>query len=215
MDFTRKNYSWSLDGLTRCIRDNHLESEIVAYTDMAAIVHVKSYYDSQILGAESSWCICQHMESWAQYVSRENRIQLFFYNFAPKCKVKENTDLVGATFIPGHNRPMLYCCFGKNNHPIHEYYKRQTPEIDDIDALDSILRTNFKCNIIEADGDFSLLLKEIEKNMSKKKGIEKSMPKKKDIKIDFEPLYEKKWPEDYSYFYTPFYSCEDSYDMPW
>ena len=107
MDFTRKNYKWTLGGLSKCIEDNKLESQIVAYTDTAAIVHVKNYHDSQILGAESDWCISQHKSSWEQYVSKNKRIQLFFYNFSKF--VKDNMDLVGATFVADKKNVSLFC----------------------------------------------------------------------------------------------------------
>jgi len=117
--FTTKNYKWSLEGLCQCIEDNKLKSAILFYTDTAAIVHVKSYEDSVVLGAVSDWCISQHSSSWRQYVERNNCVQVFIYNFAKK--PNDDDSLIGATYDVKGDSPgkvVLVCSFTRPNNPL-------------------------------------------------------------------------------------------------
>ena len=84
--FNSENYKWNLKELEKCIKENSLDSEIIAVNgdNTVAIVHVKSYKDSVILGAMSDWCISQHECSWKQYVSGDNNYQIFIFN--GRCK---------------------------------------------------------------------------------------------------------------------------------
>ena len=84
MKFLPENYGWSVEGLKKCIYDNYLQSEIIAENNHAAIVHVKSYNDSILLGAFTNWCISQHSCSWEQYVSKNGNYQVFIYDFTKK-----------------------------------------------------------------------------------------------------------------------------------
>lgn len=131
--FNHNNYKWSVEGLMQCIQDNKLKSEIIMYTKTAAIVHVKSYNDSIILGDESDWCICQHAESWNKYVAQNNNVQLFFYNF----KVKRNNPafLIGATYRFENSSSYLDCSFVAPNYPVRELGKYSCDE----DALNDVL----------------------------------------------------------------------------
>jgi len=124
--FNKLNYDWTLEGLARCIEENKLESEIIVYNEYGAIVHVKSYNDSIILGAESTWCISQHRESWTQYVEKRNAVQLFFYCFDKS--TKSDDSLYGATFDVEKNKAKVYCCFTRENNPIAKAHKTKTDE---------------------------------------------------------------------------------------
>jgi hypothetical protein len=114
--FTEKNYGLNLDGLKRCIEDNKLKSKILFSNPYGAIVHVVSYDESVILGAESTWCISQHNVSWEQYVVKPNGIQLFFYCF--QSPVNSDYSLYGATFKIKDNEIETMCCFTRENNPI-------------------------------------------------------------------------------------------------
>lgn len=58
--FNNDNYNWGIDGLEKCINENKLESKIIAKNLYAAIVHVVSYKDSQVLGAMTN-CVFQNI----------------------------------------------------------------------------------------------------------------------------------------------------------
>lgn len=118
--FTTKNYPWTLNGLIKCMEDHRMDSEIIANYNNCAIVMVKNYSDSVILGANSDWCISQHNCSWEQYVSKDNNIQLFYYNF--NLKPSDNLSLVGATYRMREHAELI-CCFTRENRPIHEKMK--------------------------------------------------------------------------------------------
>lgn len=114
--FTEENYGWNLDGLIRCIKDNKLKSKILFSNPQGAIVHVVSYNESVILGAESTWCISQHNISWEQYVVSTKGVQLFFYCFDEP--VESDYSLYGATFQIENDYVKTYCCFTRENNPI-------------------------------------------------------------------------------------------------
>lgn len=135
--FNSKNYRWSLEGLINCIEENKLISEILFYTETGAIVHVKSYEDSVILGAESDWCISQHRESWHKYVEKDNCIQLFFYNFEKK--VEEDDSLVGVTF---NDQGKVVCGFTRPNYPIGELCNKKY-KTDENALIKHIIDKNF------------------------------------------------------------------------
>lgn len=141
MKFTTKDYEWTLDGLCKCIKDNNLQSGIIYSTPTAAIVWVKNYRDSQILGALSDWCICQHDVSWQQYVAKNNNnVQLFFYDFTQY--PKSTFALVGATFTMKKEWSImdLNCCFVRENHPINEEMRGQH---SDLEAMNHFLGKTF------------------------------------------------------------------------
>lgn len=141
MKFTTKDYEWSLDGLQKCIIDNNLKSEVIFSTPTAAIVWVRNYSDSQILGALSEWCICQHDVSWNQYVANnKNNVQLFFYDFTQY--PKSTFALVGATFTMEKDWSImdLNCCFVRENHPIKEEMRGQH---SDLEAMNHFLGKTF------------------------------------------------------------------------
>jgi hypothetical protein len=141
MKFTTKDYEWTLDGLCKCIKDNNLQSGIIYSTPTAAIVWVKNYRDSQILGALSDWCICQHDVSWQQYVAKnKNNVQLFFYDFTQY--PKSTFALVGATFTMKKEWSImdLNCCFVRENHPIKEEMRGQH---SDLEAMNHLLGKTF------------------------------------------------------------------------
>lgn len=141
MKFTTKDYEWTLDGLCKCIKDNNLQSGIIYSTPTAAIVWVKNYRDSQILGALSDWCICQHNVSWQQYVAKNNNnVQLFFYDFTQY--PKSTFALVGATFTMKKEWSImdLNCCFVRENHPIKEEMRGQH---SDLEAMNHFLGKTF------------------------------------------------------------------------
>lgn len=141
MKFTTKDYEWTLDGLCKCIQDNNLQSGIIYSTPTAAIVWVKNYRDSQILGALSDWCICQHDVSWQQYVAKNNNnVQLFFYDFTQY--PKSTFALVGATFTMKKEWSImdLNCCFVRENHPIKEEMRGQH---SDLEAMNHFLGKTF------------------------------------------------------------------------
>ena len=128
-NYTIENYPWSLSGLKSCIKDNKLKSEIICETNSAAIVHVKSYEDSIILGADTKWCISQHDVSWKQYISDKKGIQIFIY-----CFNKDNKDdksLIGFTFEVERGKVKPYCGFSRFDNPIDKVYKEE----DDYTAL--------------------------------------------------------------------------------
>lgn len=128
-NYTIKNYPWSLSGLKSCIKDNKLKSEIICETKNAAIVHVVSYEDSIILGADTKWCISQHDVSWKQYILDKKGIQIFIY-----CFNKDNIDdksLIGFTFEVERGKVKPYCGFSRFDNPIEKVYKEE----DDYTAL--------------------------------------------------------------------------------
>ena len=134
--FTTDNYSWSIDGLALCMRDNKMKSEIIAINNNKAIVKVDNYEDSMALGAVSDWCISQHRCSWEQYVkSHPNNIQIFFYDFG--VKPDNNLSLVGATFTMDKDwkSMKLMCCFTRENKPIAE----KLTGSNDITALNKLI----------------------------------------------------------------------------
>jgi hypothetical protein len=135
--FTQSNYGWNLDGLIRCIKENKLKSEIVFSTPTSAIVRVVSYGESEILGAESTWCISQHRVSWEQYVEKTNGIQLFFYCF--NHSVSGDDSLYGATFQVKGDIINTYCCFTRENHPLGKSRKFNTDE----EALEVVVEKEF------------------------------------------------------------------------
>ena len=148
--FNHNNYEWSVEGLARCISENKLKSEIILYTKTAAIVHVKSYHDSIILGDESDWCICQHAESWEKYVAQNGNVQLFFYNF--KLKRTNPAFLIGATYKLKGDWVELDCSFVAPNYPVKELGKYSSDE----EALNDVMIVpcfgdakvkSFVCNI--------------------------------------------------------------------
>lgn len=114
--FTAENYGWNIDGLKLCIKDNKLKSKILFSNPNGAIVHVTSYNESVILGAESEWCISQHNVSWEQYVVKPKGIQLFFYCFNEKAE--SDYSLYGATFQIKDDEVKTMCCFTRENNPI-------------------------------------------------------------------------------------------------
>ena len=132
--FTTKNYPWTLNGLIKCMEDHRMDSEIICNYNNCAIVMVKNYNDSIILGANSDWCISQHACSWEQYVSKNNNIQLFYYNF--NLKPENNLSLVGATYRM-RDRVELVCCFTRENRPIQEKMKCSC---DDVALQELILK---------------------------------------------------------------------------
>lgn len=114
--FLASNYNWSFSGLEKCITDNKLKSRILIGDNNGAIVHVTSYNDSVILGAESDWCISQHKCSWEQYVTKPNGVQLFFFCFNEY--PHGNKSLYGATFVIEKGDVKTSCCFTRDNNPI-------------------------------------------------------------------------------------------------
>lgn len=96
-NFIPENYPWSVRGLKKCIKENRLKDvEILIESSHAAIVYVPNYESSVVLGANANWCISQHRCSWEQYVSNENNVQIFFYNFSPSAEYE--LSIVGATY---------------------------------------------------------------------------------------------------------------------
>lgn len=139
MKFSIKELPWTVASLISYIQENCPSSKVIMYNDTCAAVLVGNYQDSVKLGAESDWCISQHNCSWQQYVVKPQSLQMFFFNFSKK-KPKFDS-LVGATFhVDTFNNVNLTCCFGKDNHPICEYYKLDS----DFEALNErILIPNF------------------------------------------------------------------------
>ena len=171
--FILKNYSWSLEELRRCIRENHLKSEIIYCRQNAAIVHVKSYHDSQILGAMSTWCICEHDCSWRQYVIDTNGIQLFIYRFDEM--PEGDTGLYGATFVIENDKPKTHCCFTRANNPISKVRHFDT----DGEAL-------FRTVIIPVFGNIGDDLGLMFRNIVKRRGDSKPIEKKdEEIREEF------------------------------
>jgi len=121
MKFLPENYGWSVEGLKKCIYDNNLQSEIITENNHAAIVHVKSYNDSILLGALTVWCISQHSCSWGQYVSRNENYQVFIYDFSKK--PEHELSMVGATYT---KEGKLICSFTRLNIPLFEATKCNT-----------------------------------------------------------------------------------------
>lgn len=162
--FTLKNYPWSLEGLKRCIKENKLPSDIVCGNDRCAIVNVKSYGDSQVLGAMSTWCICEHDCSWRQYVIDTNGVQLFIYRFDEK--PENETGLYGATMVIENGKPKTYCSFTRANNPISKVRGYDT----DGEAL-------FRTVIIPIFGNIGDFLGEVVKNFIEKniKPVEKKV----------------------------------------
>ena len=146
--FTTKEYSWTLNGLTNCIKDNKMKSKIICSTNKAAIVHVANYDESVALGAESDWCISQHKESWRKYVTDDNNVQLFIYDFSKTPSYDDS--LIGATFSTEPNgKAKLICSFVRPNYPVHELFENS----NDKDALWFILKSlfgDFEKNLDEA-----------------------------------------------------------------
>ena len=140
--FTVSNYGWNIDGLERCIKENKLKSKILFATEKAAIVHVVSYSESEILGAESTWCISQHKVSWEQYVEKTKGVQLFIYNF--NYSVSEDYSLYGVTFQVKNDLVKTYCGFTRENHPIGKARGFDTDE----EAVMSVINISFG-NIFE------------------------------------------------------------------
>jgi len=145
--FTQSNYGWNLDGLISCIKDNKLKSEIIFSTPTSAIVRVVSYNESEILGAESTWCISQHRVSWEQYVIKTNGIQLFFYCF--KNPVYKDNSMYGATFQVEGEKVKVYCGFTRENNPMGKAMGYKT----DKDAIVSMMFNNFGTGAFEELGD--------------------------------------------------------------
>lgn len=143
--FTIENYEWSLNGLETCIKENKLKSKIIAKNDNAAIVHVVSYHDSQILGALTDWCISQHKCSWEQYVENKNNFQIFIYDFTRK--PFDELSITGSTWeINKKGYCHLMCCFTRPNHPIGKVTKYES---DAIGLYYSVLKPAF-------DDEFSI-----------------------------------------------------------
>ena len=206
--FNQKNYAWSLDGLLMCIEENSLQSEVILFGKGTAIVYVKSYYDSQVLGANSDWCICQHDVSWKQYVSgNANNVQLFFYNF--NLKPTDSLALVGATFRMKNKWTQLEltCCFVRENVPIG---KKKFGE--DLLALnDLVMIPNFgfkitpKCVLVDSIKDAK---EEKEKPKEKFDLTEQEIPNITSPYPSYSyPLFEEDDWEDWD---TPSY-----YSLPW
>lgn len=122
--FCEKNYEWSVNGLEKCIEDNNLKSNIIVKSDTAAIVHVISYADSQILGRMTEWCISQHKCSWIQYVEKNNNFQTFIYDFSKK--PTHQLSIVGATWKKNNKGVFLDCSFTCPNHPLAEATGHET-----------------------------------------------------------------------------------------
>jgi hypothetical protein len=150
-NFISENYSWSIDGLQQCIKENKCKAKIIAINGNKAIVKVESYGASQSLGAYSDWCISQHRCSWEQYVSNHpENIQIFFYDFG--LKPTDNLSLVGATFTMANDKKSmsLMCCFTRENHPIGEKIGKGPKE--DLEALNKLIANkNFGFEITEND----------------------------------------------------------------
>lgn len=166
--FNKSNYDWSVGGLFNCIDENNLNSEVLFYNEYGAIVYVKSYNESVILGAESTWCISQHRESWTQYVEKTNGIQLFFYCFDKSTNGDES--LYGATFQVEKNKAKVYCCFTRENNPIAKAHKTK----DDETAIKAVVEDYY--------GDIFDEVKDVIIKIHKKDKREKPVDKKKEEK---------------------------------
>lgn len=153
--FTTENYEWSLKGLESCLKDNRLKSKIIAKNDKAAIVHVISYHDSQILGALTDWCISQHKCSWEQYVEKKNNFQVFVYDFSRK--PSDELSITGSTWeFNKEGYCHLMCCFTRPNNPIGKVTKYES---DAIGLYYTVLKPTF-------NDEFSIgeLIEEVNKN---------------------------------------------------
>ena len=146
-NFIPENYPWSVRGLKKCIKENRLKDvEILIETDSAAIVYVPNYESSVVLGANANWCISQHRCSWEQYVSNENNVQIFFYNFSPDAEYE--LSLVGATYALDDTgslgwEPSVFvtCSFTKSDKELFKFVQLGT----DDDAV--------RCAIVDVYGD--------------------------------------------------------------
>ena len=125
--FVPENYEWSLTGLEKCLKENKLKSNIIVKNDKAAIVHVVSYHDSQILGELTDWCISQHKCSWEQYVEKNGNFQVFLYDFSKK--PSDEFSIVGLTWEFNKGYCHLMCCFTRPNNPIGKVTKYENDAI--------------------------------------------------------------------------------------
>ena len=177
MKFLPENYGWSVEGLKKCIYDNYLQSEIIAENNHAAIVHVKSYNDSILLGAFTNWCISQHSCSWEQYVSKNGNYQVFIYDFTKK--PEHEISMVGATYT---KEGKLICSFTRVNIPLFETTKCST---DSFAIYNKILKPLF--------GKTFLIDKLITKDVTKNKVDEHIIPKiEKPTNLDNSNIYSYK-----------------------
>ena len=119
--FNHYFFNWSIDGLRLCMSHNDMSSKILYGDKNCAIVHVKCYEDSVLLGDISDWCISQHESSWEQYVIKPNGAQIFFYDFT-KSPTKDDDSLIGATYVLKDGHTSLMCCFVRPNYPIQELH---------------------------------------------------------------------------------------------
>ncbi len=179
MKFLPENYDWSVKGLRKCIYDICLKSEIIAENDHAAIVHVKSYNDSILLGAFTKWCISQHACSWEQYVSNNDNYQVFIYDFSKK--PEHELSMVGATYTKGGK---LNCSFTRLNNPLFEATNCTT---DSFAIYNKILKPIF--------GGTFLIDKLITKDAAKNKVDEYTIPKpEKQVESNKSGIYTYKIP---------------------
>ena len=140
--FVTENYHWSVEGLKQCIKDNKLKGvTIIVENEHAAAVEVPTYAASVVLGGMSDWCISQHKCSWEQYVSKQNNIQVFFFNFA--INPFDDLSLVGATFKKDGK---VMCSFTRENHPLHEITKHKN---DQIALYEAIMYNNYSYSEVE------------------------------------------------------------------
>lgn len=133
-NFIPENYEWSVKGLKKCIKENRLKDvEILIENSHAAIVYVPNYESSVVLGANANWCISQHRCSWEQYVSNDNHVQIFFYNFSPDAEYE--LSIVGATYALDDSgslgcEPSVFvtCSFTKSNKELFKFVQFDTDD---------------------------------------------------------------------------------------
>lgn len=205
MTFTNKNYPWSINGLKRCIKDNKLNAKIIAINGEKAIVKVNDYKASEILGAASDWCISQHTCSWEQYVSKDDNIQLFFYNFS--LLYDNYMSLVGATFTMRKDLASmkLMCCFTRENHPISEKINKKNC---DLEALNKLIATqNFGFTITENNNPlFDALVKDVKEN--------NTFSVSEDSWGKVKPYVEEEKPDKHVYSWRDIFA-DDWFEDPW
>ena len=201
--FTTNNYPWSIAGLKTCINDNKLKGvKILAENNYTAAVYIPTYQASVILGAMSDWCISQHKCSWKQYVSDNNNVQMFFFDFTRK--PSSELTLIGATYT----EKGVICAFTRGNHPLHEVVKKE----DDQKALyEEIISKNF------SDSQWFIIDEAINSMFKKNEPVKEKIVEIDPSEFDCESVMESKtetirrksWIDDDDFWYDP--CCEDEY----
>ena len=204
-----ENYPWSIKGLRDCIKENHLKSEIIFETKgylpylkirNMAIVAVASYADSVILGANTKWCISEHISSWQQYVEKEKSVQLFIYDF--QAKPGTNASMYGFTLKvnKGHVEP--YCGFTRDDEPIAKFFKSK----DDWSGLiNKVIKPNFgSLEMFDKILEFHEKTYHVKEEMDEweKIAFDTTMPPVNNIQIPANQIYL----DDDDDFYIPSYS---------